>query len=132
MDQRVVMEGVLTNDQGEVLIVQRSDHESFAGQYELPSGKVEIGEDPLDALAREYEEETGLDVVPVKPLQVDHYETGDRHNVAITYQVSSENFDGITLSDEHQDYAWTDRDGLETYDVIGPVEEELREIWDDL
>ena len=44
----------------EVLICQRREDQSFAGQWEFPGGKVEAGESLVAALARELEEELGV------------------------------------------------------------------------
>ncbi|MFS0851163.1 NUDIX domain-containing protein [Novosphingobium panipatense] len=45
-----------------VLIQQRSSRVAHAGLWEFPGGKVEPGEGPEDALARELEEELGVTV----------------------------------------------------------------------
>ena len=49
---------VITNGSGEVLAFERSD---IKGAFQLPQGGLEEGEDPLDAVYREIEEETGID-----------------------------------------------------------------------
>ncbi len=43
-----------------ILFQRRAAHESFAGLWELPGGKVKLGETPKQAAIREYQEETGL------------------------------------------------------------------------
>lgn len=132
MEQRVVMEGILYNEQNEALLVQRSDHESFPEKWELPSGKVEIGEDPVEALEREFEEEVNLEVEYGQPLNVRDYTTSDRHNVLIACTVESVdgNYDRVQLSDEHQDYDWVGENELDDYDIIEPVQGDLEEAWE--
>lgn len=46
----------------QVLVGQRPDNHSLAGQWEFPGGKIELGESPETALARELQEEIGIDV----------------------------------------------------------------------
>lgn len=53
--------GVIKNDIGEVLIVQRGK-EPNKGKWEFPGGKVELGETHEQALARELNEELGIEV----------------------------------------------------------------------
>jgi 8-oxo-dGTP diphosphatase len=45
---------------GRVLLTQRKSGGHLAGKWEFPGGKVESGEDPRRALARELEEELGI------------------------------------------------------------------------
>jgi len=60
--------GVLVNAQGEVLLAQRPDGKIAAGYWEFPGGKIEVGESPRVALARELEEELGVVITHAEPL----------------------------------------------------------------
>ena len=57
-------------EQGRVLLSQRKRGTHLAGAWEFPGGKVEPGEDPRDALARELEEELGIHAVIGDPVEV--------------------------------------------------------------
>ncbi len=54
-----VVAAILQND-GKILVGQRTPEQSHPLKWEFPGGKVEPGESPEEALARELEEELGI------------------------------------------------------------------------
>ena len=52
----------LVDRDGRVLIAQRPEGETLAGLWEFPGGKLNAGESPEDAAARELREELGIEV----------------------------------------------------------------------
>ena len=58
---------VLQRADGRVLLGQRPQGKSWAGWWEFPGGKIEVGETAVDALGRELEEELGIEVVEATP-----------------------------------------------------------------
>ncbi|MBL8530876.1 MAG: (deoxy)nucleoside triphosphate pyrophosphohydrolase [Hyphomonadaceae bacterium] len=58
----LVAAAALIDAQGRVLITQRPAHKQMGGLWEFPGGKVELGEAPEQALARELKEELDLTV----------------------------------------------------------------------
>ncbi len=68
-----VVAAVLRDGQGRVLLAQRLPGGPHGGLWEFPGGKVEPGETPEAALARELVEELGIEVaVGEEILAVDH------------------------------------------------------------
>ena len=57
--------GAVIDDDGRVLLLRRPGDDFMGGIWELPSGKVEPGETLEQAVVREVEEETGLQVTGV-------------------------------------------------------------------
>jgi 8-oxo-dGTP diphosphatase len=58
----LVAAAALVDADGRVLICQRPEGKQLAGLWEFPGGKVEAGESPQGALARELKEELGVAV----------------------------------------------------------------------
>ena len=54
--------GLCRRGDGDVLLVRAAPTLTVAGQWFLPGGGLEHGEDPVTGLEREFAEETGLDV----------------------------------------------------------------------
>ncbi len=51
---------VIQGDDDQILLTQRKGEQDFAGSWEFPGGKFEIGEDIEHALSRELQEELGI------------------------------------------------------------------------
>ncbi|MGE0811077.1 MAG: Nudix family hydrolase [Immundisolibacter sp.] len=73
--------GVLRRADGDVLLSQRMAGTHLAGYWEFPGGKLEPGETPQAALARELREELGIEIVAAEPLirHRHHYPAGANH-----------------------------------------------------
>ncbi|MFE1439363.1 (deoxy)nucleoside triphosphate pyrophosphohydrolase [Streptomyces sp. NPDC058739] len=61
MKEHTVVVGAALVDDGRLLAARRSAPPELAGRWELPGGKVELGETPEAALERELREELGVD-----------------------------------------------------------------------
>lgn len=83
----LVVAAALIDGEGRVLLQQRAPHRSMPGLWEFPGGKVEAGETPETALARELEEELGIHVArdAVTPVAFASETLGDRHLVLLLY-----------------------------------------------
>lgn len=58
---------------GHILMTRRLADVHLAGSWEFPGGKVELGEDPRDALHRELDEELGIKVSEPQIYAVGHH-----------------------------------------------------------
>lgn len=77
----IVVAAALVDNEGRVLLQQRRQGRQMAGLWEFPGGKVEPGERPETALARELHEELGIDTDPTRlsPAAFASAELGERH-----------------------------------------------------
>ncbi len=62
LPRKLVVAGLIVDERGQVLISQRRADQALGGLWEFPGGKIEPGEAPADALARELVEELGAAV----------------------------------------------------------------------
>ncbi len=117
----IAVKGIISKD-GSVLMVRRSGTKAFnPGIWEVPGGKLEFGETPEEALIREIQEETSLDVTNFKlRYAAPYYLNEDNEFVVLCYtcepsDISSE----VVLSEEHSDYMWASYDQLR--DNLQPI-----------
>jgi len=58
-ERKLVVAGLIVGGDGRILITKRRADQAMPDQWEFPGGKVEPGEAPVAALARELREEIG-------------------------------------------------------------------------
>ena len=104
---------VIVDGQGRVLIAQRAAHRHQGGLWEFPGGKVELGEAARAALARELEEEIGIEVTRARPLIRIRHDYPDRSVLLDVWRVTG--FRGEAHGREGQPVAWVMPDELPRY-----------------
>jgi len=102
----VAVAAIIVRD-GQVLAMRRSAHkDAGAGLWETLSGRVDVGEEPLETVKREILEECALNVqVDPRPLTAYSAQRAGKPMIVIVYRadyISGE----VTRSDEHDDHAW--------------------------
>ena len=114
---------LLTDQNGKILILKRSsDSKTNPGKWELPGGKVNQEESFDHALIREVYEETNL------KIELEHVVGASEQNLHIIRAVhiimSGKIIEGkLTLSSEHEGYAWVLMDTLSDYELADWLED---------
>ena len=113
--------GVLMNDDGEVLLLQRAPQPASQGHigWEFCGGGIEPEESPEAAIAREYKKKTGLDV---EAMQIFNARTGTRAGAPFMVVAYLCRLLGgkVKLSPKHDDFKWVPIEDLGDYD-LGPL-----------
>jgi 8-oxo-dGTP diphosphatase len=102
---------------GEVLICQRRPDQPMALQWEFPGGKIEAGETPEQALARELEEELGIHAEIGS--RVAHVRHNYRHGGAVDLQFFAvREFSGELENRIFAQLRWTKLENLPNFDFL--------------
>lgn len=117
---QVSQKGILFRG-GKALIVQLS---SSSGMWDLPGGRIDVGESAESAFKREFSEEVGFDhIVPGAVIDYDTFYTGNGHITntffGIIRKVDAPPKD-VNLSSEHVDLAWITADEIDAYNFVWP------------
>ncbi|WP_432477294.1 (deoxy)nucleoside triphosphate pyrophosphohydrolase [Nocardioides sp. GXQ0305] len=99
---------------GRVLAARRTAPAAAAGRWEFPGGKVEPGETPEEALARELREELGCGVT-VGPWLRGSVAVGEHHELSVALAAL---VDGEPEPVEHDRVRWLAADELDAVDWL--------------
>jgi len=97
----VSVKGIVVRRDAVVLVRNRRD------EWELPGGKLEVGETPEHCVAREIDEELGLDVEPETLIDAWVYAIAPgTHVLVLTYGCRERSTLAARLSGEHTRFEW--------------------------
>jgi len=108
--------GVLFNEEGQVLIGQRTVKDNYYQKWEFPGGKLETGETPQQALVREFDEEIGILINQSEDLMLLEHDYPDRE-VRLHVQVIK-GYSGEISAMEGQALKWIDLTELSNIDFL--------------
>lgn len=97
-----------------ILIAKRPKHLHQGGFWEFPGGKLELGEVPVEALARELNEELGIQITQLQQLLTVSHDYPDKSVLLDVWEVSA--FIGQARGMEGQEIRWVDCSALSKFD----------------
>ena len=108
---------VIHDDSGRCLLLERSvSSKGNPGKWDLPGGKVDIGENLEQGLLREVAEETGLTISLHRVLGAAESESPTKRVAYFIFEGHVESGQ-VCLSSEHDDYMWASRRSLPSVDL---------------
>lgn len=119
-----IVAGIIRREDGKLLITKRAEGDHLGGVWEFPGGKVEPGESPQAALARELEEEVGIQAIvdPDKLYREIEHSYPDRELRLLFYTVTD--FSGEPDTLEVADLRWIEPRELCEYE-FPPADQQL-------
>ena len=106
---------IVRDRSGRVLVAERQPFQLSPGFWELPGGKVEHGETPAEAAARELWEEVGLEALTLIPFAVHEHLFATRRVRLHLFLVTA--WRGTAQGQEGQRIAWVDPQ----FPEVGPI-----------
>ena len=135
MKTLLVVAAALINDKGEILLAQRPKGKTLEDHWEFPGGKLEDGEQPEQALARELHEELGIEVAVehMRPITfLSHpYPEYDFHLMMPTWLIDTWKGEPTNQPGEHQAIKWVHPNDMGDMLILKadwPLVERLKEI----
>jgi len=108
---------VVRDEKGRCLLLKRSmSSKGNPGKWDLPGGKVDVGENLEQGLLREVAEETGLSISLQRVLGAAESESPTKRVAYLIFEGSVDSGQ-VHLSDEHDDFTWVERQSLATMDL---------------
>lgn len=106
----VATKAILMSQDKKVLIIRRSSLDSFAwGEFDLPWGRSNLWESPIEWVSRELQEETSIIFKDFSPLKTWGFNQEATQIVGITYIGHIESISSeipVALSPEHSEFKW--------------------------
>jgi 8-oxo-dGTP diphosphatase len=116
----------ILRDGSRILLTRRSQDQKQAGCWEFPGGKVEPGETPQEALARELQEELALTCSIGNKITESQYSYD--HGCFIIMAYEAKIISGAIKLTVHDKAEWVEADMLTTYNLSPadiPIAEKL-------
>ena len=102
---------------GEVLVCQRTRHQTMPLKWEFPGGKIEEGEQPRHALRRELEEELGIEAQIGEEVKRIRHEYPNGGAVELRFYAVRQ-YRGEIENRIFRDVQWSPRSKLQSYDFL--------------
>ena len=125
MSERKIIEvvGAIIKDGERFLVGQRAAHKSQGGLWEFMGGKIEPGETPEQALARECREELNLEIENERIIDSVVHEYPEK-TIRLTLIECTPRAGSIPHPNEHQEIRWVTREEMDVLD-FAPADRDL-------
>ena len=93
--------------ENQLLIIKRNSNDiQKPNIWEIPGGRLNLGEDPVEGLERETKEEIGINIEVLHPISIRHFKRDDGQTITMIIFLCKPVSTNILLSKEHTDFEW--------------------------
>ena len=122
-----VVAGLIVNQQGQLLICQRTALQPLPLKWEFPGGKIEEGEDLCAALRRELNEELGIAAEIGEEFATLQHRYQNGNAVELHFLLVRE-YQGTVENRIFEDVRWVEAIDLPKYDFLDADRELIRDL----
>jgi len=115
--QPTVVAAALIRRAGQILICRRRADQDHAWKWEFPGGKVEAGENPAQALARELDEELAIDACIGREVERYEFRYPGKHPLLLIFY-AVEDFTGEPRNRVFSEMRWVSAAELTGFDFL--------------
>lgn len=129
MQKGLIVHTLIANEQGEILILQRSKKNDVLPEFwDIPGGTLEDGEDPAQGAIRETKEETGLTLSNVQLFfQKSNVDTQkNKQFVTLVFYAYTSGAEIVINLEEHDAYTWINPLKIKDYKTVDYLPDCLR------
>ena len=122
-----VVAGLILNQQGQLLVCQRTALQPLPLKWEFPGGKIEEGEGLGEALRRELNEELGIAATIGEEIATLQHRYQNGNSVELHFLLVRE-FSGELENRIFEEVRWADAADLPKYDFLDADRELIRDL----
>ena len=128
----VVVCAILINHDKKIFLARRSPNKKLGGKWEFPGGKLELGEEPEAALAREIREELSVTIKNPQLLHLKPYAYPHGNVLILFYTCLNFTDEPKIQESDHDLCGWYDFEDLKSLDLLPANAEALDKLKNNL
>jgi nucleoside triphosphatase len=128
MKTRIIVSVIIENSRGEILMGKKhSNRGVYLDDWHMPGGGIEEDESVEQALKREVKEETGLEIIDIRPIhfsddtatRIQDGRSEELHLIFLEFQCKAKT-DDFSPGDDLETLKWVPKSEIKNYNLTPP------------